>query len=140
MAGSALKRATRSIRGDSPPLADLNRRNSPRLSMSGADAGRVGFRDPRWAGDIVTMPPRYRDVHFNRGRLLRQDLLVDRVRGPSVRRRVEDMYRNRAIADDADVLRRPGRAEPVGGRAHHRARRQIELQSPWIAERGLDRD
>ena len=72
--------------------------------------------------------------------LLWQDQLVDRVRNPSIWRRVKDRYRNGAIAYDPDVLRWPWRAERVGRRTRNRAGRKIELQSPWIAKCRLDRD
>ena len=49
-----------------------------------------------------------------RGRLPWQHQLVNRVRGSSLRRRVEDMHRNGAVPDNPDVLHGPWRTVGVG--------------------------
>src|SRR5437016_2927682 len=73
-------------------------------------------------------------------RLLWQHQLVDRIRGPSLRRRVEDMNRHGAVSDRPDVLRGTWRAIGVRYGTFDRARWDIELQSSGVAEDRLDRN
>jgi hypothetical protein len=74
------------------------------------------------------------------GRLPWQHQLVNRVRGSSLRRRVEDMHRNGAVPDNPDVLHGPWRAVGVRCGTRDRAGRENELQMPRVAEGRLDRD
>jgi hypothetical protein len=113
------------------PCEPLRLPTPPALSIAGGTP-RYAVRDDQSTGRLA---------HPDRGTPLpRQHQLVNRVRYPSLRGRVEDMHRDGAVPDDPDVLDGPRRAIGVGCGARDRARREIELQMPRVAEGRLDRD
>src|SRR5258707_15838949 len=70
--------------------------------------------------------------------LVGQHHLLHRVRRPTLRRRVKDMDRNGAVADDAGVLRRPWCEVGIGRRALDGLGRKIEFEVARVAENRLD--